>query len=372
MKLLYLIFLCFASLCRSQLIIRDQNVQLGTIPEAYELKGDLIVKNASEKKIYLMRADADPGVKIYTSKKTLQIGDTCLLVISFIPATSGNFKKRIHLVASDKETPYELSLSGNLLKAKTDDKTACYYFGSRKTNALAANTQTLIAEPTSQKKDVTNRIPDPSVKVTAETAKPVTAELNPEQPSGELSPLVYKPNNILFLVDVSGSMKDSLKLPLMKSALYTLIDAVREVDYITFVTYADSVKVLVEAAKGSDKKRLHELVSHLSAKGLTKGKTAILYSQQLAQKHYIPEGNNQIFLATDGKFRFYSDDFKIWTDRQGDKKIMLSTVAFGNDRAAMNNLQEIAEKGMGSFIHIKKRNGSQDKLLEEVKLRSKR
>ena len=77
-------------------------------------------------------------------------------------------------------------------------------------------------------------------------------------------------------------------------------------------------------------------------------------------------------MATDGKFRFYSDDQKTWTEKQMDKKIVLSTVAFGNDRDAMKNLKEIADKGEGSFIHIKKRHGSENKLLEEVKTRSKR
>ena len=193
-----------------------------------------------------------------------------------------------------------------------------------------------------------------------------------EADTNELSLIEYKPNNILFLVDVSSSMKDSLKLPLMKVALHTLIDAVREVDVITLVTYADSVKIIKEGVKGSDKKELHKLVDELKAKGLTKGNKAILFSQQLAQKHFIPEGNNQIIMATDGKFRFYSEDYSLWNQKQLDKKIVLSTVAFGIDKEAMKNLKEIAEKGEGSYIHIKKRHGSEDKLLEEIKSRSKK
>jgi Ca-activated chloride channel family protein len=167
-------------------------------------------------------------------------------------------------------------------------------------------------------------------------------------------------------------MKDSLKLPLMKLALHTLIDAVREVDVITLVTYADSVKIIKEAIKGSNKEELHKVVDGLKAKGLTKGNKAILFSQQLAQKHFIVEGNNQIIMATDGKFRFYSEDQNTWTQKQLNKKIVLTTVAFGSDRDAIKNLKEISEKGEGSFIHIKKRHGSEDKLLLEIKMRSKR
>jgi Ca-activated chloride channel family protein len=132
------------------------------------------------------------------------------------------------------------------------------------------------------------------------------------------------------------------------------------------------VKIIKEGIKGSSKKELHDIVNGLKAKGLTIGNKAILFSQQVAQKHFIAEGNNQIIMATDGKFRFYSEDQTTWTQKQLDKKIVLSTVAFGNDRDAMKNLKEIADKGEGSFIHIKKRNGCEDKLLEEIKSRSKR
>ena len=190
--------------------------------------------------------------------------------------------------------------------------------------------------------------------------------------NNELSLLEYKPNNILFLVDVSSSMKDSLKFPVMKKALHILIDAVRDVDKITFVTYADSVRVIKENISGSDKTSLHTLVNNLKAKGLTKGNKAILYSQTIAQKHYITEGNNQIFLVTDGEFRFFPEDQKKWYTNQNSKKIILSTVAFGSDKEALHNLKEIAEIGEGSFIHIKHKNSDEEKLLNEVKKRSKR
>lgn len=352
----------------------SQQTDLGTIAEAYEIKGDVIIKNDGTKKAFLLRADVDKDLKVFASKKTLQPGDTCLLVISFVPASNGKFNRAIKLVSSDKDTPYALNLTGNLLKTKTDDKTACFYFGSRKHSNVKVKDEPVVVKNNKEPRDVSNKIPDnsspPVITKTPETTPVFPPKV--EDTSFELSPLEYKPNNIVFLVDVSNSMKDPLKLPLMKTALYTLIDAVRDIDKITFLTYSDSVRVIKEGISGENKEELKEIVATLKAKGLTKGNRAILKSQQIAQKHFIAEGNNQIIMATDGKFRFYPDDQKKWNDAQGQKKITLTTVAFGDDRDAMKNLKEIAEIGEGSFIHIKKKNGSEDKLLEEVKSRSKR
>lgn len=369
MKKLCLALICLTFFCRAQLVYERQT-DLGTIAEAGEIKGDLVLKNNSDKKLFLMRADADREVKVYASKKTLVPGDTALLVISFVPSSGGKFKKDIRLVTSDRGEPYEITLSGSIQKVKTDDKTACYYFGQRRNAGTRPVEEPVVVNEPPKQRDNSNKIPDnsspPVAPKTQETQAPRA------ESSKELSLLGYRPNNILFLVDVSGSMKDSLKLPLMKDALHTLIDAVRDVDRITFVTYADSIKVISEGISGADKESLHRTVSGLRSHGLTKGNKAILFSQQLAQKHFIAEGNNQIFLATDGKFRFYPDDVKKWQERQANGRIVMSTVAFGSDRDAIKNLKEIADNGGGSFIHIKRRSGSRDKLLDEVKQRSRR
>lgn len=369
MKKLCLALICLTFFCRAQLVYERQT-DLGTIAEAGEIKGDLVLKNNSDRKLFLMRADADREVKVYVSKKTLVPGDTALLVISFVPSSGGKFKKDIRLVTSDRGEPYGITLSGSIQKVKTDDKTACYYFGQRRNAGTRPVEEPVVVNEPPKQRDNSNKIPDNSSQPVA--PKTQEAQAPRAESSKELSLLGYRSNNILFLVDVSGSMKDSLKLPLMKDALHTLIDAVRDVDRITFVTYADSIKVISEGISGADKESLHRTVNGLRSHGLTKGNKAILFSQQLAQKHFIAEGNNQIFLATDGKFRFYPDDVKKWQERQANGRIVMSTVAFGSDRDAIKNLKEIADNGGGSFIHIKRRSGSRDKLLDEVKQRSRR
>lgn len=378
MNKLTFLFLFAISLCHSQISFSERDIDLGTIKEAYEIKGGIVLKNTSAKKIFLMRADADNGVKIYTSKKTLLPEDTCQLLISFIPEKAGRFSKKISLVSSDKTTPYTLNLAGNLASIKTNDKTACYYFGSRRNNGVAINTNPILIPEDNTPRDNSNKMPEnpaaPAIKLPpAPAPKPVikpapAIKQNPDEFSADN----YRPNNILFLVDVSSSMRDSLKLPLMKNALHTLINAARSIDTITFITYALKVNVLKEAVSGADKRTLHALVDSLKARGLTSGNKAILTAQLLSQKHFINGGNNQVILATDGEFKFLPEDQALFISRQTPKKIILSTVAFGSEKAALKNLKDIAAKGEGSFIHIETRKGSGEKLLNEIKQRSRK
>lgn len=366
---LFFLFVCQISI--AQLQFSNQVIDVGTIAETSEIKGDIILKNAGDKKIFLMRADADNGVKVFVSKKTLQANDTCLMIISFVPEVKGAFKKKIYLVASDKAKPHEIILIGTVLNVRPDNTTACFYFGSRNKSTVPSKTDAIIIPDTKQVRDNSNKMPDVSNQPVV-LRKEEPKEIVKEEKQNNFSEVNYKPNNVLFLVDVSTSMKDSLKLPLMKKALHVLIDNVRAIDSISFVTYATKVKVLKEAVSGANKRELHALLDSLKARGGTSGTKAILQSQQIAQKHFIMDGNNQIILATDGKFRFDKEHYDIWKNNQGNKKIIVSTVAFGNEREALKNLKDIARKCDGSFIHFKSSEGSDEKLLKEIKERSRK
>jgi Ca-activated chloride channel family protein len=130
--------------------------------------------------------------------------------------------------------------------------------------------------------------------------------------------------------------------------------------------------VLAQGVSGADKKKLHDLVNGLKARGLTKGRQAIIKSEAILISHYIKEGNNQIILATDGKFNFYSEDQQKFEEQQKDNPIVLSVIGFGNDKDAIKNLKEISEKGKGSFMHIKKKTNLDEILMNEIRERSKR
>lgn len=360
--------------------IDERDKDIGAQENIYKVKTDYIIQNNQGKNLYLLRADAKKGITIRAAKKTIKPGDTTIIVVEFIPQETGKFSETIYLVTSADGLPYKMSLSGNIKSIKTDDKTACFYF-TKPNNAGVKNTEPIVVVESTKPRDVSNTIPDntsvssipnntepSSVSVITIPSKTITASL-PEI-KNELDELLYKANNIIFLVDVSSSMKDTNKLKIMQFALHNLIDNLRPIDKITFITYADSVKIIRDGLTGNNKEELNEVVNKLKAKGMTKGNRAILFSLDIAIKNYIPNGNNQIILATDGKFRFYPDDQKKYEITQGDKNIKLSTMAFGNDKDAMKNLKEIAEIGKGNFIHIKSYSKAKEQLMEEIKQNS--
>lgn len=370
--------------------IDEKNKDIGLQENIYKIKADFIISNNQSKNLFLMRADASKGITIQTSKKKLLPTDTAIITIEFIPQKTGKFDEQIQLVTSADAKPFLFNLSGNIKSIKTDDKTACFYF-KRPNNAGVKTIEPMVVVENNKPRDNSNKIPDniekpviknddiseikpaetqsSTVNVTDQnnisTVKPVLVKDNAN--TGLLDETLYKPNNIVFLVDVSSSMKDTMKLNVMKEALHHLIAVLRPTDKITFITYADTVKLIREAISGSNKTELNEVVDKLKAKGQTKGNKAILYSLDIALKHYLQNGNNEIFLTTDGKFRFYSEDQQTYLTKKGTKGIILSTIAFGDDKPAMKNLKEIAEIGNGNFIHIKNKKKAKEQLLDEIK-----
>jgi Mg-chelatase subunit ChlD len=362
----------------SAIVVDEKNKDIGAQENIYKVRADYVIQNTLAKNLYLLRADATKGITIKASKKTLKPNDTTLIVVEFIPSATGKFSEAIHLVTSADGLPYDLGLSGTIKSIKTDDKTACFYF-KKPNKAGVKETQPIVVYEDHSKRDNSNKIPDNTTAVVTpqitpepksiEPKKTVPEIVKPEPVKNEtaLNSELYKPNNIVFVIDVSSSMKDSLKLPVLQYSMQYLIEALRPTDVVTLISYADSVRVLKEGISGSHKEELMETVNLLKARGLTKGNKAILFSLDKAVQHYITEGNNQIILATDGKFRFYSEDQQTFIAKKGDKTILLSTLAFGNDKDAMKNLKEIAEIGKGNFIHIKSKSKAKDQLLDEIK-----
>jgi len=358
----------------SGIAVDEPSKDIGQVEQVYKISAEYVLQNNLAKNLYLLRADAEKGITIRSSKKSLKPSDTALLTVEFIPQSTGRFSKPVKLVTSADGEPYLLALSGTIKSIRPDDKTACFYFRKPVRNTPKADGPIVVRNDDTPR-DVTNKIPDGS---TTTLPPPTEKEPEPVRPVKPVEPVndklldakLYKTNNIVFVVDVSNSMKDSLKLPVMKTALHALIEALRPNDRITFITYADTVKLLKENVSGANKEELDEVVDRLKAKGLTKGNKAILYGLEVALKNYIPGGNNQIILATDGKFRFYSEDQQKFVSRQADNKVVLSTVAFGSDREAMDNLKDIARIGKGDFIHIKNKSKAREMLLDEIRDKS--
>ncbi|MBC7865357.1 MAG: VWA domain-containing protein [Bacteroidia bacterium] len=374
------ILLFFGIVLRGQnsVIHADQTFHdYGAVENVYKLQSDFILQNKGTKNLYLMRADVGKNVKIWTSKKTIVPGDTVAVQVNYFPTDPGKFNETINLVTSADAEAFILKIKGEVKSIKKDDKTACYSFKHKGPNTGGGTGLITMTNPGPKKPDSLLKYASNNHGfMTPGTGHFATQQINLEPKFAPIPTLLdrdtYKPNNVVFLIDVSGSMADSMKLSLMKISLQKLLDNLREEDRVSVVTYRDTFICVADSLNGRDKEKLKTLVGGLKAKGLTSGNKAIHYSLTLALKNYIAEGNNQIILATDGRFFFRDKDYQKWTALVGNKKVILSTIALGADDFAMKNLQAISKKGQGSFIHIDSKQKAESAVFDEIEMRSRK
>ena len=185
---------------------------------------------------------------------------------------------------------------------------------------------------------------------------------------------VYKPNNIVFLIDISSSMKEPDKLPLLKQSMVKLMEPIRPIDKITIVTYGTDVRIAVPTISGKEKKRVLELIDTLKASGVTAGSKGIQTAYTIAQEQFISGGNNQVILATDGAFRVNLKDRKMieQSSKNPNQTTILSVVGFSCKPDALMMLGELTKHGAGTLIQVNNSNQAENALLDEIKNRSKR
>ena len=173
-----------------------------------------------------------------------------------------------------------------------------------------------------------------------------------------------KPNNFVFLLDVSGSMYSENKLPLMINAFKILIDNLNDNDRVSIVTYAGSERVLVEGAYGYEKPKLSAIINDLTAGGSTAGSKGIQTAYQLAEKYYIEGGNNRVFLATDGDFNvgiYSTTALKTFISAKRLTGVYLSLFGFGEGNLKSSTMDTLAQAGNGNYYYI-------DSILEAQKV----
>lgn len=164
-----------------------------------------------------------------------------------------------------------------------------------------------------------------------------------------------KGSNIVFLVDTSGSMFDNNKLPLVQSALKTLQIKLTDKDTVSIVTYAGEEKVVCEGVKGSDRERITDAVDSFVAWGSTNGEGGINKAYEIAEKYFIPGGNNRVLLATDGDLNVGISSEAGLIELIEEKKnsdIFLSCLGFGDGNYQDNKMEALADHGNGNYAYI--------------------
>ncbi|MDH0144638.1 vWA domain-containing protein [Aquipseudomonas alcaligenes] len=173
--------------------------------------------------------------------------------------------------------------------------------------------------------------------------------------AADLSAAELPPANLVFLVDVSGSMDRREGLPMVQSTLKLLVDQLRPQDRVALVTYAGNASVVLESTAGSEKAKIRTAIDQLSAGGSTAGESGIQLAYQEAQKGLLKGGINRILLATDGDFNVGISDFETLKQLAADKRktgVSLTTLGFGTDNYNEQLMEQLADAGDGNYAYI--------------------
>ena len=177
-----------------------------------------------------------------------------------------------------------------------------------------------------------------------------------------------KPSNIVFLIDVSGSMSAYNKLPLVKQSLSMLLDKLGAEDRVSIVTYASGSDVVLEPTPVSEKDKIISAMSELYPYGSTYGEGGIELAYEQAEKYKI-DGNNRIILCTDGDFnigRSSESELDELISKKRESGIFLSVLGFGMDNYKDNKMETLADKGNGNYAYIDNLREAKKVLVDEM------
>lgn len=189
--------------------------------------------------------------------------------------------------------------------------------------------------------------------------------------STELPEDRYARNSVVFLLDVSQSMKQKGKLELLQAAMLRMISALRPIDQVALISYASETIVVLDMTSADRKAELEKAVAALEAGGMTAGARGFQGAYDMALDHFIDDANNQVIVTTDGAFT-QRDRPRIikMAEKYHKKSVKTSVVGVRSKSYADEVLLEIAEAGEGSFIKIEDFDLGQEALIEEIRKQS--
>ena len=245
-----------------------------------------------------------------------------------------------------------------------------------KTDTTAVTTGQALQDEPPRKDTVAIAINEPVAPIQDSLPKPVPdPEPEPEKiviTSPDLPEDKYAPNNIVFLIDVSVSMKQGGKLDLLKASMIELTNLLRSSDKVAIVTYSSTTKLMLASTSASDKETIIEVIKNLKASGNTAGTRGVKKAYLVLDRNHMDNGNNQIFISTDGAFNLEKKDKKLpkIVKRNAKKGNKISVLGIKNKKWTVKNMKEIAKNGKGNYIHIENYENAKSSLVEEVRKQS--
>ena len=162
-------------------------------------------------------------------------------------------------------------------------------------------------------------------------------------------------NNLVFLIDVSGSMSSRDKLPLLKEAFAYLVDNLDENDTVSVVTYSGREAVVLQGCQGSKGETIMNVINNLNASGSTNGEAGLTMAYRIAEEYFIEGGNNRIIMASDGDLNVgisSASELTKYIEEKRDQGIYLSVLGFGTGNYRDNNMEALADNGNGVYYYI--------------------
>ncbi|MEJ7646054.1 MAG: von Willebrand factor type A domain-containing protein [Chryseolinea sp.] len=163
------------------------------------------------------------------------------------------------------------------------------------------------------------------------------------------------PSNLVFLIDVSGSMAEPNKLPLLITSFKMLVEQLREQDHVAIVVYAGAAGLVLEPTSGGDKKKIIDALEKLQAGGSTAGGAGINLAYAIAKEHFKSEGNNRVVLATDGDFNIGVSSNASMEELIEEKRkegVFLTVLGYGIGNYKDSKMEILADKGNGNYAYI--------------------
>jgi Ca-activated chloride channel family protein len=177
------------------------------------------------------------------------------------------------------------------------------------------------------------------------------------------------PSNLVFLIDVSGSMDMPNRLPLLQVAFRKLVENLRPVDTVSIVVYGSVVGVMLQPTSGADKQKILQAIEDLSPGGFTPGEAGILQAYRLAQSTFIKGGNNRVILATDGDFNvgnYKEKELEELITRMKQGGIYLTCLGVGMGNYKDSKIEVLAKKGNGNFAYLDDEREAEKVLVKEL------
>lgn len=176
------------------------------------------------------------------------------------------------------------------------------------------------------------------------------------------------PSNLVFLIDVSGSMDMPNRLPLLKSAFRKLVENLRPIDTVSIVVYGSVVGIMLPPTGGEDKKKIYQAIEDIAPGGETPGEAGILIAYKLAQNKFIKGGNNRVILATDGDFNVGQNSEKQLEEliiRMKQTGIYLTCLGVGMGNYKDSKIEVLAKQGNGNFAYLDSEQEGEKVLVKE-------